>query len=408
MAHPRQPARVVVLFRGEPPALAPDPWDDARHPRIVALARAIAASGGWAERPPAALVVRGAPDPVIAAIGRFEPADEAWLSAARAQWETVVPRLRWLDHRAAEAAAETLASALTARFGVAELRRWRYAGVPRGGLFVLATLAYLLDLPAASLGTTADRVGVGDPATKRDAAGAQDATPLVLVDDVAISGLRLSQHVRRLTAPRIIVATLHAHPDLRQALVDAHRQVTEFVSAIDLEDHAPATLASEHEAWHARWRGRLDPNSLWIGQPDHVVYPWNEPDLSVWNPLRQREEHGWPLLPPARCLKRRSTPAIPVQHVEASASGDGPHPSVIAADLDDRIVLANVDTGAALELDEVGSTIWRELVAQGDPGAAAERVAAAYGADPRQVAADVTAFVADLTAAGWWREADAR
>lgn len=420
-----RPVRVALIFRGEPPTIDPDPWSAGGRPRIVALAQAIASSPGWSGRPPAALVVREGPDAAIAAIGRFADDDLAWLAAARGQAEAVAPWLRWLDPAAAEAAVGQLADALVARFGLDELRRWRYAAVPRGGLFVLATLAYLLDLPASALGTTADDAGAPAPVAPRDAAspGAAarrdgqpaheaapppDATPLVVVDDIALSGLRLSQQVRRTRGARLVVATLHAHPDLRHAFLAAHPRVTDFVSAIDLVDHAPTALASEHVAWRDRWRDRLDPDSLWIGQPDHVAYPWNEPDLSVWNPVAQREEHGWPLVPPDRCLKRQRAHAIPVQRSAPPRPGAGPHPSVIAGELHELVVLANLETGAAVELDEVGSSMWRALVARADPRAAAAQVAAAYGADERQVAADLHGFVAELVAAGWWREASTR
>ena len=78
-------------------------------------------------------------------------------------------------------------SQLVDSLGTETLSRCRFVALPRGGLFVLGMLAYLLDLRA-------DRVGdVGESGIRP---GGSDSAPLVLVDDCALSGLRFSETSR--------------------------------------------------------------------------------------------------------------------------------------------------------------------------------------------------------------------
>jgi hypothetical protein len=381
------PLRLIVLHRGEPPRPAVDPWASPDGLRPLRLAHAIAASDGWSRYAASSLVVRGGPDPVIAGVGRFDAAAERWLAAASQQMATTLQRLTLLDHAAAEAAAERLANALATRHGRAELRRFRYAALPRGGLLVLGMLAYLLELPSERLTTTSSPIP-------------DDDAPLVLVDDIAISGLRLSQTLAGMPERPTTIATLHAHPDLRASFVAMHPRVEAFVSAHDLHDHAPAGLGDGYAGWLERWRGRAAPGTAWIGQPDHVVYPWNEPDLGVWNEVAGREEPGWSVVPPERCLKRRGRGAVPVQVVPDADGRIGPHPDVITAEAEGGVVVGHLGSGTSFFLDGSGADIWRALVGTGERGAATDRVARVYRVEAAELRADVEAFTSELVGAG--------
>ena len=383
------PLRLVVLHRGEPPNRAADPWASVDEPRVLQLARAIASSDGWRGRAPASLSVRTGGEPLIAAVGRFGDADLAWLGGASHQLATTLERVVLLDHAAAETAAERLAAALVERFGLEAVRSFRFAGVPRGGLLVLGLLAYVLDLPHDRLTTTTSPEPV-----------APDDAPLVLVDDVAISGVRLSRVVRSRRERRLLVATLHAHPDLRAAFVARHPAVELFLTAHDLVDHAPAALGDGYVAWRARWSERADPDAAWIGQPDQVVYPWNEPDLSVWNEVTAREESGWSVVPPERCLKRRGRPSLKVQHMEACFGRLRMRPDVIAVEAEDAVVLGRGDTAASFVLEGVAADMWRALAATGTRAAAGRQLSSVYDVDEASLVDDLDAFVADLHEAG--------
>ena len=389
MAADAHPLRFVVVHHGEPPAVSPDPWAASDGGRITQLARAIATSDGWIGRPPAVLVVRPTGEPVIAAIGRFTEADEHWLAAAGQQMASVASRVVCLDQRATEATVIDLAEALSNRFGHREVRRFRFAAVPRGGLIVLGLLAYALGVPRDRLTPEADAATPPCP-----------DVPLVLVDDIALSGLRLSHMVARRPDARLVVATLHAHPDMRAAFITAHPRVEAFVAARDLHDHAPTALASEYGAWRDRWHARAAPGSVWIGQPDHVVYPWNEPDLGVWNPITEREEPGWSLMPPERCLKRRTTPALELQRMAPAVGCFRPDPQMLAGEIEGQVVIGHLGTGASFALEGVAADMWRALAATGDPEAVVRQLVLSYDVDAASLTKDVTAFVADLRANG--------
>lgn len=393
---PASPLRLVVLHRGEPPRHRVDPWAATDGPRSLQLARAIAASDGWSAHPSATLVVRDGPEPLIAAVGRFDANDDGWLAAAAQYLATAVQRVVLLDHRAVEDAAARLAETLVARYGRRELQSFRYAAVPRGGLLVLGTLAYLPGLPHDRLTTTGSPDGLSDGA---------DDTPLVLVDDIAISGLRLSRTLAGRPEGRVIVATLHAHPDLRAAIVAAHPQIEAFVAAHDLNDHAPAAWGDGYAAWRDRWRVRAVRDSVWIGQPDHVVYPWNEPDVGVWNAVTEREEPGWSVVPPEHCLKRRAAPSIAVELMPAATGRLRAHPDVVAGGAEGQVVVGHLGSGRSFALDGAGADMWRTIAATGDVGATAERLAGAFGVGVATMRADVAAFVTDLVAAGLLVEA---
>jgi hypothetical protein len=384
----RPPLRLVVVHRGEPPRPSLDPWASSDGPRALQLARAIATSEAWSSHGPATLVVRDGAEPLIAAVGRFDAAAEAWIEAAGAYLAATLPRVRLLDHRAVEGAATRLADALAAHYGRGALQGFRYAAVPRGGLLVLGALAYLLDLPHDRIATS----------TAAPSAPPDDA-PLVLVDDVAVSGLRLARTLAARPEARVVVATLHAHPELRAALRAAHPRVEAFVAADDLHDHAPAAWGDAYAAWRDRWRDRADPGTLWIGQPDHVVYPWNEPDVGVWNPVAACEERGWRTVPPEHCLKRRAATPCPVQLMPKADGRLRPHPDVVAAEVEGRVVVGQLGSGRTFALEGTGADVWRALAATGDLDAGAARLAAAFGVEVAAVASDVAAFAAELLAA---------
>lgn len=386
------PLRLIVLHRGEPPHLQPDPWSGGGSSRVVALARAIAQSEGWQARSPVTLVVRSEPEPVIAALGRFDEAAERWLAGAARQMAATLPHVALLDHAAAEKACRRLAGALVTRLGLEALQRYCYAAPPRGGLIVLGMLAYILDLPR-------DRLLVGRLA--------YDDAPLVVVDDIAISGKRMTEFLAHTEAPEYVIATLHAHPALRSAFCERHPRVSAFESAYDLNDLAPSLFGDEYSDWVARWQEREGDSVVWIGQPERVAYPWNEPDAGIWNAATQRYESGWTVIPAERCLKRRTVMPASVQPMPCARGPLRPHRDIVYGDVDGRLVLGNLGTGAAFELMGSGRDIWQAIVATGDTKAATARLVGGDSHSHSGIAADVHAFVGDLCAAGLLEEATA-
>ena len=78
---------------------------------------------------------------------------------------------------------------------------------------------------------------------------------------------------------------------------------------------------------------------------------------------------------------------------------------VVAAELDDEVVLLDVSSGLYYGLDEVGSRIWTLLNEALDLETIVSRLADEYEAAPDELQSDVVAFVDALAARGLVRMA---
>lgn len=339
--------------------------------RTEALARAIATDPILADSG-ATLIVGSGPDPHIAILGSFDASVAARIEALPDHLDHVLPSLRYVDYRDVERDVEHLAAKLRQRLGALEDHRFR--AIPRGGLIVLGMLAYALDLDASQL------------------SDADDDRPLVLVDDVALTGARLRRFLVESGSKPFAFAHLYSHPDLRAAIETA--ESTLAVAAADLVDRAPERLGGRYEAWRAAWRARSD-EDYWVGLVDQLCFPWAEPDISWWNDVGKRVEPGWRLLPPELVLKTRHGAAhtADVQIMERGTGHVRPTERALAADLGDEVVLVDVVGHGNLALSGSWAAMWRALVATGDLAAAADSVAEEYDAGSEQVLEDLHRLV---------------
>ena len=393
---PRQTFRVTVLYRGELPSHVSKLLRSvSRDAPLAVLARTIATSGSWRTQQPLALVVRTGPEPLLAAIGRIGSRHEPMLAALRWQLETVLPHLRYLDHGAVTSACVRLADQLIEHLGAETLERAVFTAIPRGGLIVLGQLAYVLGLRHDQLAVDAD--GVSCDGTR----------PLVVVDDCILSGVRSTRFLDAVKAQRVIVAALASHPDLRRALVARRPEVDLVLSSIDLHDHAPAHHGAEYETWTARWRERAGPRDVWVGLPDHVCFPWHEPDVGVWDPDSHDVVRGWGMLPAELCLAQRRRALAhdapwSVDVIAADAASRIPD-GVVHAWFDDTVVVGNVDYGNSFELEGVAASMWRSLTESADEERALDTLVARFDTDRGTLLTDLRAFADDLVAHGLLR-----
>jgi hypothetical protein len=365
----------AVVLRPDDSLLPADVFGDTPARRAMSLADALLTTPGAGRLLTAAqLVVRTEPAPVIAVVGRFDPAASAMLDALGWQVTDALSRLLPVPYPQVETTCRALADGLRERLGEDALSRCRLLGVPRGGLIVAGMLAYCLGLPAA-------RVGWDD-------AGPDDV--LVLVDDCMLSGARTRRWLRAHPGPPVVLAHLHSHPDARAA-AELDPRVLCCVAGADLRDHAPAQHGLDYEAWRMRWRGR-SPDDYWTGHPDHVCYPWNEPDLVVWDDAVDEARPGWHVVPPAWCLKSRATAGRP------QICPPAPHlpPGVLWAEVGDTLVVVQADSGTTVELDEVAADFWRAVVEFPDLDAAARTLALRYRVDVETLRRDLRGFVLRL------------
>lgn len=350
--------------------------------RAVAFTRALATSPIWARlRGGAVLVVRPHPVPIMAVFGAVAPDERPLLDALGWHADELIRRLRPVTYADAERGCEVLATQLRDRFSEDVLAASSLVGIPRGGQIVASMLAYALGLPS-------ERVGVPP------ARGGQ----LLLVDDCVLSGSRLARWLAANPGPPIVAVHLASVAACREAIVAHHPRVTDCLAALDLTDHAP-----QDEGWHERWQARA-PDDLWTGDPDHVVFPWNEPDSGVWNAERGRTELGWHVVPPSWCLKNRTMGGGAPGEVQVNTTGaDGPHSpaeTVLWAELDGATVVANAGDQRAIRLTGVAADCWHGLVQYGRAEVASDAVAATYDAPHDIVRADVARLVERLAGRG--------
>lgn len=355
-------------------------WNDAN---LRMLARALSVSPLWAGMGDAVLVVRSAPRPVLGILGYLDEAAEARVEALRWQLSTL-PSLRYVSYQQAEKDCERLAGCLIERFGRDALHRFRFVGVPRGGLLVLGMLAYALDVRQAQI----------EPPHPPE-------LPLVVVDDCALTGARFGHFLRHCDSSSVIFAHLYSHPDLRAAIEAREPRVLACLSARDLRDHAPARLSDEYSAWRERWRTRTD--DYWTGQPDHVCFAWSEPDIAIWNPVVEEVECGWRLMPPELCLKNRPAPGAKPLRVQVQPEGKGqlkPSAHALFGTLQDQIVIANIETKSSFSLAGAAADMWRAILEHGNLEEAAVALLRSYDVHETALKADLRAFVEDLLARG--------
>lgn len=359
----------------------------------MALARAIAASPLWGEMAGTTLVVRSSSRPTLAVLGRFNEAEEARLAALARDLNFACAHLRYVSYAQAEGDCNQLAAKLVERFGRSELSRFCFAAIPRGGAVVLGMLAYVLGLERRQL----------EPPHPAD-------VPLVVVDDCALSGTRFGRFLLNCENHEVIFAHLYSHPDLRAAIEAQEPRVAACLAAGDLRDHGPEHLGKDYAAWRKRWRERLEGPRYWIGQADHICFAWNEPDWRFWNPVTQRVEGGWRIVPPELCLKNRPAAGSKPLSVQVQPEGNGrlrPSEQVLFGESEGQIVIANLDTGQSFGLADVAADMWRAIVKERSLEDAAVSLLRSYDVDEATLRADLRRFADDLLMRGLLEEHDA-
>jgi hypothetical protein len=347
---------------------------------LLDIAHALAADPKWVDVPDARLVVRSVPLSLLGVLGRFEPAMEHRLATLRSQLCEALPC--HASYAQAEESCEILAEQLVRRFGLRDLREFGFTALPRGGLIVLGMLSYRLGLKRSQL-ESPDRPDI----------------PRVVVDDCAITGLRFGEWLGRSASERVIFAHLYSHPDLRMAIEASEPRVQACVSAHDLVDHAPEWLGEDYPAWRAERLQRPGPRRYWVGQIERIAFAWSEPDYGFWNPVTQRVETAWRLLPPRLCLRNRGgvgVSTIPLQIQPEAAGPLRPAPHVLYGAVDGTVVVADVDTELNVTLKGAAADMWRAVLGHRSLEDALMALAEDYEVDAETLRHDLQSFVREL------------
>jgi Coenzyme PQQ synthesis protein D (PqqD) len=326
-------------------------------------------------------VVRTGLIPVVAVLGHFDESDRWRLRMLRDHLDRAKTYFQYVSYAQAEQDCEELASRLLARYGRESLLTFRFTAMPRGGHIVLGLLAYVLDLPRSRLSS----LGSAN-------------TPLVVVDDCAISGRRFGQFLRKRKTREVIFAPLYSHPDFRATLEQREPRVSACISARDLHDYAPEKLGDGYGAWHEKGM-KSGKDCYWMGLPDYLCFAWNEPDTKIWYPGAERVETGWRVAPPSLCLKNRFPPGTPPPRLQIQPEAKGPlRPSAhaIAGELDGQTIVAHTLTNTAVALSEVAGDMWRSIIRRGNVETVVEDLLGRYEIDEATARRELDAFLEDL------------
>lgn len=349
---------------------------------LMEIARALITTPVWSDMHKAVMVVRESPQPIMGILGSFDAAEKARVVELGRQLQDALARLCYVTYAQAEQDVELLATKLIERFGRETLSNCQFEAIPRGGLFVLGMVAYALDLKHKQL----------LPPRLPD-------VPLVIVDDCALSGTRFGNFIDRYPEHQIIFAHLYSHPDLRAAIERQESNIVACISAHDLDDYAPEKLGKYHSEWYQGWTNRLDGKRYWIGQPEHICFPWSEPDRSFWNYATQQVECAWRVVPPQLCLKNRWTLDTSPSRLQIQSEGKGPlKPSanVLFGDLDGQIIIGDAKTDRSYQLDSVGSDIWKAIIDYGNLDQAVVSLLNVYEVEEATLRMELESFVAYL------------
>jgi hypothetical protein len=367
-----------------------DPADIARYGEEVgvpgpdtaamSLARAIACSPGWERFPPCSVLVRSEP-PALAIISELTETQQRELARQADALRGRFRSFRYVSYERAEAAVATLAAEIAPWLADPEWRGCHFLAIPRGGHVVLGMLTTLLDIPRERLQPPADA-----------------RTPVVLVDDCALSGTRLREQLATLPAERVAFVHLYSSPALRAAVLAAEPRVRQCVVAGNLAS-LPCDLPCGLLDRPSQWTG-LAERGYWLGRAEFVTFAWGEPDRMVGNPDGDGLLLGWKLLPPELCLKHRLLPSIPVVQQERGHPPFRPGPSAFFADVGDHVEIAGGHGGSLLRLTGVAADSWRLLVATGSLKATHDSLLDRYDVSAPDLERDLQRLTAELRALG--------
>lgn len=346
----------------------------------------MAAARTWDFLPECRLVLR--PEvAVVALVGPFTDADHNLLTALQSDLQGALEHLRVIGWARACGLATGLGQVLRDQVGEDRLSRARFVAIPRGGVFVLGLLAHALDLEPWQLEAS------------------DEAETLVVVDDCALTGARFRQFLARSPHPRIVFAHLCSHPDLRAAIAAREARVEVCAAAGDLAETEadPATV----QAWRTRWQARLgDAERYWFGRLEHVVFPWNEPDRTVWDEDRARAVPAFRVVPAELCLKNQVPPATLAARLQVVEEPRGVvelPPDVLYAHLPDRVAIADLARGESFALEGSGVAFWTALLAASDVSEAVTRLSRELQVPEPRIREDLERLLAELESRGLLR-----
>lgn len=337
----------------------------------IDFARALASSPLEWLPPLARIVLRAGSSPIIGLAGSYDEKVAARFTFAVQEVADAVGRTRFITHDEVGHLAKTLGEEIRKAADMYS-RPFEMIAVPRGGFFVQGHLSYLL--PDLVFGFQ------------------QPGRPLLLVDDAAYSGRRLTQWIERFTDREILIATLLSPLEVREAILERYGARVRWLNAEDI-----------------RTFGELSPHAdetdrpPWRGLTEHCCFPWTEPDRGLRLHGTGEIFTAFRIIPPARCLKNRvqfDSNQGRVRIVGGETGSVRTAPGVLWADVDDLVYLADTVSGRSLTLDGTAAVFWMCSLLSRTRSEVLKQSSHHYKVDPSYIQADLDAFLDEMMMEG--------
>ncbi|MBT3275399.1 MAG: PqqD family protein [Spirochaetales bacterium] len=366
---------------------------DSQLTAFEAVGRQIAGCVQWKKSGGQVLVLRRVPEPLLVAFCDADVAEATHYERLETQIDLADTLGVYIDYHQAEANVACLAANLLEKYSRAELLQFSYTAIPRGGMFVLAMLSYLLNLPQSL---------INNPR--------KSSNTLVIVDDCSLSGYRFKEFLGEVDDPEVVFCPLYSHPDLRERIREHEPRVRAVLSGVDLVDHALELYGSSYSTWKQEWLESAGTGIYWTGQPDFIVFPWGAPDVAFPEAHGMSQRLSWSFIPELRSMKNRPLKSRPVDENAFQAQIEGPGPiccaeNVVFADMQSDLILVadcgrDETAGVMYRLENSACMMFRALVEHGSIEPAAAAVAKYYDADRAEVRSDLASFLGELSGQG--------
>lgn len=325
------------------------------------------------------IAVRNSPASMVFVADAGQPEPEM-LNGLDEQIKGTLDRTRYVDWSGIDNAVDATARRLVEELGAGFISQAEFKAIPRGGHVVLGLLSY--------------RLGLSAEQTRGMNEGRK---ALILVDDCALSGLRFKEALSSIDDRQVVLATLFSPAPLRAAIEKAEAAVVACVSGVDLIDFAEVMSQEQRKEWVERWRDRGE--IYWTGQPEHLVFPWGETDLGMWNPSTSTVEPGWQIGPPSLRLAKPDSDHK-VQLVDPGTGSLGLAPRVLYASLGHDIGVFDLDTSTAWHLEGTAADMWKAILGSLSLKDAAQDIAKRAEVELESVEEDLRLFADELVSKG--------
>jgi hypothetical protein len=319
----------------------------------------------------ARLVFRADPTPVLGILDVTEYAANELLDLVHRELVDAVERSRFVGQKELSRLVRHLASSLNIVLGK-RLEEASVVEIPRGGLFVKGYLSYRFPLPLFSSAAT--------------------NTPVFLVDDISLSGRRVTEWIDRFPDREIIVATLFSPPQVRDAVIARHGERVSWINAEDMKTFGE-TAPHPDESDPPPWRGITE----------HICFPWTEPDRGIRLKGTSEFFTGFRLIPPEHCLKNQVQFERNRDRVKIVGNETGwikTAPGVLWADIDDVVHLADTERGRSQKLEGSAAQFWISAFKFEKKDDAIAHLARLYDIDKSRLEGDFDQFIHELVAEG--------